>query len=185
MNRTEEKRELRKKVKQAAPGISAAERAAASVKITERIRALPWWKSAETVMLYRSTDTEPDTESLCLLALSEGKGVLLPRCRSRTEMEAVPWRPETPLRKNAFGILEPEGPAFRGDPDLIVVPCVAATREGIRLGHGAGYYDRFLAEHPGNRICVCFEKMILDEIPEEETDIRIPLVVTECGLWES
>ena len=174
-----EKRELRRKAKQAARGISAAERAAASREITERIRALPQWRSAETVMLYHAAETEPDMEALCLLAITEGKRVLLPRCLGRTEMEAVPWRPETSLRENAFGILEPEGPAFQGDPDLIVVPCVAATRDGIRLGHGAGYYDRFLAEHPGERVCVCFEKLIFERIPEEETDVRILPVVTE------
>ena len=65
--------------------------------------------------------------------------------------------------------------------DLIVVPCVSASTGGKRLGHGAGYYDRFLAHSSGNAICLCFERMLRDDIPMDEYDVWMPAVLTENG----
>jgi 5-formyltetrahydrofolate cyclo-ligase len=96
-------------------------------------------------------------------------------------MEAVPLAPDAPLGPDAFGLPCPQGPAFREDPDLVLVPCVSATRHGARLGRGAGCYDRYLARHPGTGICLCFEPLLSDALPEGPWDIRIPLVLTEKG----
>ncbi|MBP3871481.1 MAG: hypothetical protein J6E46_10965, partial [Faecalicoccus sp.] len=46
-------------------------------------------------------------------------------------------------------------------------------------GHGAGYYDHFLREYHGDMICLCYKKMLSDEIPVDDLDIRMPSVITD------
>jgi 5-formyltetrahydrofolate cyclo-ligase len=65
--------------------------------------------------------------------------------------------------------------------DLVVVPGVAFTASGHRLGQGGGWYDRFLTGlRPGvQRIGVCFRECLVDEIPTEAHDITMDLVITD------
>ncbi|MBR3352623.1 MAG: hypothetical protein IKG35_10965, partial [Erysipelotrichaceae bacterium] len=58
-------------------------------------------------------------------------------------------------------------------------PCMAAGRNGERLGHGRGYYDRFLKKADGKIICLCFEDNISDDIDMDDNDVFMPVVMTE------
>ena len=65
------------------------------------------------------------------------------------------------------------------DIDLLIVPGVAFTRQGDRMGYGGGYYDRFIPRC--TRACVlalAFEEQIYEELPTEAHDLRIPLIIT-------
>ena len=74
-------------------------------------------------------------------------------------------------------ILEPE------DIDLVIVPCVAFDEYGNRCGHGAGYYDRFMAcMPPESLIMVAFEAQRLEKLITEETDIPVRTILTEDGV---
>ena len=157
-------------------------RSEASREITRQVLALPEWKEAATVMAYWSLETEPDTRELMETALREGKTLLLPRCLDAARMAALPVKNLAEVKEGKMGIPEPETPADGTavpEPDLILVPCVAAAPHGARLGHGAGYYDRFLAEHPARAVCLCFRALLRGDIPAEETDIITDLVITE------
>ena len=175
------KNNLRVRLKARAMQLPPADSAAAGRDIAEHLLSSPLWQDARTVFLFRSLPSEPDTAPLIGAARAEGKTVLLPRCVSPEEMEAVPFLPDTPLQAGAYGIPYPEGPAFEGDPDLVLVPCLSVTRQGVRLGRGAGYYDRYLARHPGKRICLCLDRMLSDSLPEGPFDVRVSLVLTEKG----
>lgn len=67
--------------------------------------------------------------------------------------------------------------------DLVIVPGVAFTKEGLRLGHGAGYYDKYLKllkEHqevPPKTIAVGFKEQMVDNLPTEETDVTIDMIL--------
>ena len=115
--------------------------------------------------------------------LDEGKTLLLPRCVDRNTMVALPVSDPDTLEKGILGI--PEPPAAEGTevpaPDLILVPCMCATPNGIRLGHGAGYYDRFLTGQKGMTVCLCFSRLLRSDLPAEETDIPVDLVITDEG----
>ncbi len=65
--------------------------------------------------------------------------------------------------------------------DLVIVPGVAFTASGHRLGQGGGWYDRFLPGlRPGvQRIGVCFRECLVDEIPTEAHDITMDVVITD------
>ena len=176
-----EKQRIRMETKQVSMNLDPAYRAEASRSITKQVLDLPEWRNAETVMAYVSMAEEPDTKEIIRAALDEGKTLLLPRCVDRNTMVALPVSDPDTLEKGILGIPEPpaaectEVPA----PDLILVPCMAAAPNGNRLGHGAGYYDRFLAEHPGKTVCLCFRKLLRSDLPAEDTDIPMDLVISD------
>lgn len=83
------------------------------------------------------------------------------------------------LRLGMYNILEPVGPLFTDydSIDLAVIPGVAFTRDGVRLGRGKGYYDRLLPRINSPKIGICFPFQILDFIPTEPFDVRMDDVV--------
>ena len=180
----EEIRQEKKRLRAWAAGrrraLSGQETAEASRRIQEKVLRLPEYRSARTVMAYVSLPGEPDTRGIILDAARQGKRVLLPRCPDRERMEAGLFTGFEQLVPGRMGIPEPAESADPGDaPDLILVPCVAADRDGRRLGHGAGYYDRFLRRQKGKKVCICFQALLAERVPEEETDIRMDRVLTE------
>ena len=68
--------------------------------------------------------------------------------------------------------------------DEFVLPCVTCNYLGQRLGHGGGYYDRFLSQYRGGTVLLCRELLIRQEIPVEPHDYPVPWVLTERGLYE-
>jgi 5-formyltetrahydrofolate cyclo-ligase len=67
---------------------------------------------------------------------------------------------------------------------VILVPGVAFTRAGARLGRGAGYYDRFLAgaDPAAVKVGLAFSSQIVPELPEEPFDVRLDRLVTESAV---
>jgi len=62
----------------------------------------------------------------------------------------------------------------------VLVPGLAFSTAGVRLGFGAGYYDRWLAGHPAAlRIGLCFEYQVLPQIPCEVHDASLDYLVSE------
>jgi 5-formyltetrahydrofolate cyclo-ligase len=89
--------------------------------------------------------------------------------------------------KSELGIQEPAGPAIAdalSDCDAIVLPALAISRDGTRLGQGGGYYDRTLQSVPAfadggpMRIALIFEGELVKSLPEESHDARVDQVVT-------
>ncbi|MBQ6475376.1 MAG: 5-formyltetrahydrofolate cyclo-ligase [Clostridia bacterium] len=170
------KDQLRAKVR----GIVPADTDTADKKIRERILTHPWMKEARSVFIYVSMQGEPDTRVLIGECLREGKTVLVPKCVSKTEMIAVRIRDLEELTPGALGIPEPpDSLSWTGDISLALVPCVAASRDGARIGHGAGYYDRFLARHKTRTICLCYQERLLDAVPMDADDIYMDAVITQ------
>ena len=65
------------------------------------------------------------------------------------------------------------------DIDLLIIPGVAFTRQGDRMGYGGGYYDRFIPRCTRARVlALAFEEQIYEELPTEAHDLRIPLIIT-------
>ena len=177
-----EKQRIRQEIRMISKGLSPEYRQEASREITLKVLKLPSWKKAKTVMAFRSMPEEPDTQALLETALREGKTLLLPRCLDGQRMAALPVKGLAELRPGRMGIQEPPVPEEETDlpePDLILVPCMAAAPNGIRLGHGAGYYDRFLAEHPAQTVCLCFRALLRSDLPAEDTDIPVDFVISD------
>ena len=177
-----EKQRIRMETRRISEQLTSEYRREASREITRQVLTLPFWKEAGCVMAYWSLPEEPDTRELMETALREGKTLLLPRCLDSSRMIACPAGDLDSLKPGILGIPEPEetAPGMRlPEPDLILVPCMAAAMHGVRLGHGVGYYDRFLAEHTGKTVCLCFQALLRADIPAEETDVSVDLVITD------
>lgn len=96
------------------------------------------------------------------------------------------WRPADEMAIGAFGISEPpdDGRPLldASELDVVVAPCVAVDRSGTRVGFGAGYYDRALADPSGRALVVvaCFDVQVLDgTLPRREWDVPADVVVTD------
>ncbi|MFQ6547804.1 5-formyltetrahydrofolate cyclo-ligase [Aestuariibius sp. 2305UL40-4] len=97
------------------------------------------------------------------------------------------WTLETPLVQGAYGIPQPEADAPMV-PEILIVPLVAFDQTGRRLGYGGGFYDRTLAALRGHRailaIGFAYGAQELPELPEEPTDARLDLIVTDREVIE-
>jgi len=71
-------------------------------------------------------------------------------------------------------------------PSHILVPGLGFTLLGERLGRGKGFYDRYLQDFKGLKIGVCYEEQICEELPIEDFDIKMDILITERGIksWE-
>ena len=145
------------------------------------------FRTAQTVFCYVSVKGEPDTALVIEEALRCGKQVAVPRCLGKGVMEAVLIACREDLADTgAYGIPEPkEGlPVLPPDQfDLLIIPCVACTRERVRLGHGMGYYDRFLEQADGTSMVLCYERLLQERLPEEPHDRRPDQVVSEESVY--
>ncbi len=154
---------------------------AAGNDIAECLLASSMYAEARSIFVYVSVPGEPPTDRIIIRALSEGREVYVPKC-SGGDMFAVRIKSHGDLRPGNMGIPEPEDISETKTADelgLIIVPCIAASEDGRRLGHGGGYYDRFLFRERENAVCLCFRKMLCRDIPEGEFDVRIRHILTE------
>ena len=134
------------------------------------------------VLAFVGVGSEPDTNALLGSLSRFGAIVHLPRVES-DEMVAVRHEPGDALSVGAYGIPAPIGPAEAPVLiDLVIVPGVAFTSDGHRLGQGGGYYDRFLPRVRPDCVVVgvCFAEQIVDALPAEAHDRLMNRVVTDA-----
>lgn len=68
-------------------------------------------------------------------------------------------------------------------PKVVIVPGLAFSRRGARLGRGKGYYDRYLGEHSVYKIGICWEGQIFEEVTIEEHDVPMDAVITDQNIY--
>ena len=162
--------------------MTAEARRASDAVLLRRFLALPWTAEADTLLLFYGVGAEPDTGHLLLELWRQDKRVLLPKCLPGRAMEARLVRSGDDLRPGAFGIPEPSESCPRvekGDIDLILVPALCYDLSRRRLGQGGGYYDRYLAGYGGRTVGLCREALLQRELPVEDHDRAVDLVLTE------
>ena len=171
-----EKSALRRHLRQALAALPPDSKIQASANLRRQLQAWPPFQRARFIALFHPTPTEPDLLPLLLLP---GKSFLFPRCQPQ---RALSWHPPDHLphwKPNPFGIIEPDphlSPALSPDAlDLVLVPGLAFTLTGHRLGHGAGYYDRFLASLPPTlpTAGLCFHCQLQPHLPTHPHDIPV------------
>jgi 5-formyltetrahydrofolate cyclo-ligase len=86
--------------------------------------------------------------------------------------------------RSDFGvpILSPKKEALEVVPKVLLIPGLAFDREGRRLGRGRGFYDKFLSDFRGIKIGICFDGQLIEQVPSEEHDMKVDLVITNKEL---
>lgn len=180
-----EKAEARRRLRVLRAGLDGQARAAASEAIRRRVLALPEVESAAAVFCYVSFRDEVETHGLIRALLAGGKTVCVPRLLGGGRMLAQPIASLSDLTPGKLGILAPreDTPAVDHPCGLAIVPGLAFTERGDRMGYGMGHYDRYLAEHPGvSTIGLCFDALLVEAFPTEPHDRRVDILVTESRL---
>ena len=176
-----DKSALRKEIKMRLLSLSDAYLEEAGRKIEEKIISSGFFEESESVFVYVSTENEPSTKRIIQHALENGKRVFVPKSEKSGQMKAVEISLSTVFSPGLFDIPEPtDDKAEIGyDFDIALIPCVSASRNGNRLGHGKGYYDHFLCGKKMKKVCLCFEKLLSDSIPKDKNDVGMDVIVTE------
>ena len=187
MTRQEEKQQLRAIVRRLEAALAPEYKAKSARSIAHRLLAMPEYQEAQTVFCFVGTDREIDTRPILEDALAAGKTLCVPLCTEPGHMESRQITDLNQLVPGRYGLLEPtaDTPVSPVDAiDFAVLPCVTCNYQGHRLGHGGGYYDRFLSQYRGGTVLLCRELLIRQEIPVEPHDYPVPWVLTERGLYE-
>ena len=182
MDTKEKKQALRRTMRDAVRDIPKEQRFRMDMALHRNLLEHPWLHEADTILSYCSTREEPDTHWIIGWGLGNGKTVALPVCLEDGVMEFCRLCDTSELRAGKYGILEPVGrdPVTITEKTLCIVPGFAFTPDGKRLGKGGGYYDRFLAAHPGLRtIGLSYAQLLQAELPCEIHDIGVDAVITD------
>jgi 5-formyltetrahydrofolate cyclo-ligase len=172
------RRDTRSKIRELSDG----GRASASQTISKRI--IDHLSPGATVLgFWPLTKSEPDLRPALTAALDSEVTLCLPRTDG-TQMAAHAVNDFEQLVRSGFGVLEPSRGLPEIDPaaiDLVLVPGVAFTPGGARLGRGGGHYDRFLARlsPQAMKLGIAFSVQLLPALPTEAHDLSVDQVITD------
>jgi 5-formyltetrahydrofolate cyclo-ligase len=170
---------------------------AVSNQAIARLMALPEYQAAQTVMWYLDCRSELRTRQALPLALASGKRIVVPYCtvddfganklglwllETMDELIVGKWKILEPPRERwgeAGKELQPE------ELDLVIVPGVAFSRAGGRMGNGQGYYDRLLVRVRPDcpLVALCYECQLFDNLVTGAHDVFMDKVVTERAVY--
>lgn len=178
------KAEQRKRAAAARRALTEEQRKEASAAICGKLLELHRLQNAKTVLSYRALPEEVDLTALHETLRQRGVRLCFPVSLAGGVMEA--WEPVS-WKQGRYGIWEPDRTDSRkldpGEIDLVLAPCVGFDAKRDRLGHGAGYYDRFLPACHGAAVAVAFEVQKLPRVAADLHDRTMDAVVTEKTIY--
>lgn len=181
MDKTGIRAEMRAKRK----AVTALARVAAShevcTRIQDRAEVCVAIANGNPIAVYLATSDEIDLAEFIVAALAQGARVAAPRWTG-TDYELAVVTGLDGLVAGPHGILEPpseEATVPAREPAVWLVPGLAFTRDGRRVGYGGGWYDRLLAaaDPRSVKLGVGYDFQILDDLPVESHDVRLLAVV--------
>lgn len=168
--------------------LQAAKDAAKKLGVTD------FYKNSSLILIFLSLDSEIDTSSIIKQAIADNKKIAIPRVIKNTnEMNFYLLKNNIPIteqtEKNEWGISEPILTLEKIFPEkipentLIVVPGLAFSKNGKRLGRGKGFYDRYLEKVSHiTAIGLCYSFQLLNELPSEDYDQKVDYIITESSI---
>ncbi len=184
---------LRRSLRAWRAGLPPAEVGRRSQALAGHLMAHPLWRRARTLAAFVGVGGEPDTGRLMRAAVAAGKDLWLPRIESLDPAVMVFGRVTDPelLTAGRLGIPEPnpdgdERSLHELSVDLVLVPGVAFSKDGARLGQGKGFYDGALQYMPeAITVGVAFDEAVdpsQGPIPMGPRDVRVKYLATESGI---
>ena len=176
MNKTE----LRRLIRTQKRAMTHQQMEKASRELGEKLAACPQYAAATTIYGYMPYNQEVRTIPMLERALAEGKQVAVPKVYGDT-MKFIMVTDLTQMVDSNMGIPEPiaDGPVADDPHAMVLMPGLAFTAKGDRMGYGGGYYDKFLAAEPNHpTVALCYDFQLVDYIPTDAYDIPVDLVLT-------
>lgn len=179
------KKNLRKEILEKLHNISKSEKERKVEDLKEKLFSLEEFKKAKCVMFYVSKHYEVNTHKMIDESIAMGKKVVVPITLKEEKMLSPSELKDRKkdLIEGHYGVHQPHEkhirPVALEKVDLILVPAIAFDKSGHRLGHGGGYYDRFLSKAPPGifTVGVAFDFQVVDELPKHDTDIPVDKVL--------
>lgn len=187
-----DKKDIRKSILYERNNLSDIEAIEKSKIIINKLISLEEFKNSKVVFVYMDFKNEVKTGEIINTLFRENKRVVVP-WTDTVNTEIIPTEImdlERDLVNSSFGYLEPKREEERQvnieEIDLIIVPGVAFDKKLNRIGFGKGYYDRILKvkRKDAHAIAIAYEFQVLDEIPQEEHDIKMDLIITEENIYK-
>ena len=175
-----DKKELRKKIREQKRAMSEAQIVSASERLGELFLACDQYQNAKTIYGYLPYNQEVRTVPMLEQAMKDGKRVAVPKCYGE-EMRFIYMDDLSKVEKGYANIPEPiaDEPVADDQTALVLMPGMAFTKDGKRMGYGGGFYDKFLAAEPNHpTVALCYEFQMVEDLPTEDYDIPV-----DCVLW--
>ena len=175
-----DKKELRRQIREKKRAMTEEQIVAAGERLSELFLACQQYKDAKTIYGYLPYNQEVRTVPMLEQALRDGKRVAVPKCYG-DQMRFI-YMEDLSLVENGYAnIPEPiaDDPVADDPTALVLMPGLAFTKEGNRMGYGGGFYDKFLAAEPNHpTVALCYDFQMVDYIPTDDYDIPV-----DCVLW--
>lgn len=152
---------------------------ASSAALAEKFYASAQYAEAKTIYGYLPYNQEVRTVPMLERALADGKRVAVPKVLG-DEMKFIYMTDLSLTEKSDMGIPEPvaDGPEGDDPTALVLMPGLAFTEKGDRMGYGGGFYDKFLAREPEHpTVALCYQFQMVEELPTQDHDIPVDLVL--------
>lgn len=178
-----QKQEFRVQMKEKLKNMTCTDYTLLNEKVLQRFFELSMIKQARKIMIYYSIEREVATIPMIERLLQQDKQVYLPICRADKDLDAGLITGLEGLVERKFKLKEPAPGGIILSPEeleVIVIPGLAFDRKGYRLGHGVGYYDRFLVKtHPKSRkIGLAYDFQVISQLPADGYDIPVNGILT-------
>lgn len=180
------KQSIRKQIMVQRASLPDALRASWNDAITARLLSLPAYTCADMVLGYMNFGSEYASDLWVEKALAAGKRLVLPRVNRHTNQLDLYLVSdlEAQLETGSWGIREPAVERCKrlndiNEVEFALLPGIAFTRDGARLGYGGGFYDKLLARHRPVLATAAFGLQIVPHIPQEATDVKVGWIVTQ------
>lgn len=167
---------------------SLVERSEIARAVADQLLGAPEVRRAATLAAYVSIGSEPGTGWLLRELAAAGKRVILPVLLPDGDLDWAVYAGDASLAPARFGLLEPTGPRLGVDAvataDVVLVPGLAVSAAGDRLGRGGGSYDRALGRVPvGTFTCVLLhDEEVGVDVPVEPHDRKVTAAATPSGI---
>jgi 5-formyltetrahydrofolate cyclo-ligase len=150
-----------------------------SSQIHDNLRKVDFFRNAQSLGIYYAIGSEVKTYDILQDILKSKKEVSLPKVVKK-DLVFKKITSLSDLEEGNFSVMEPKDYCEEvKNMDVIIVPAIALTKEGYRLGYGFGYYDKYLSSRKSRTIALCYSKQIIKSFPHSDHDIRIDCIVTE------
>jgi 5-formyltetrahydrofolate cyclo-ligase len=193
-----EKNHIRQSCKINLDTLSESSKKHSSAAIVKHLAHWKMWQKCRLVVSFYPMSVEPDivpllanpgeSREVCLVRTPDDDSTLLQVRRWDGSAAGLEPHPTLPLLQVSDSLPQYDLRQWASPSNgcaLALVPGLAFTPSGIRMGRGKGWYDRFLTAWPGLiRVGICFSSQKMSQLPKESWDIDMDYLIDESGIHE-